>query len=73
MRIKMIIPISGTIDGQEWPDRGGVIDVAANVADDMIANGFASACDDEPLKVETASRDIVTETATIKTAKPRKN
>jgi len=68
MKIKMLINISGTIDGQEWPERGGVIDVAEHVAADMIANGFAELCDE----LETAAVDPVKETAAKPAARTRK-
>jgi hypothetical protein len=68
MKIKMLVNISGTIDGQEWPQRGGVIDLAEHVAADMIVNKFAEACDE----LETAAVDPVKETATKPTPRARK-
>jgi hypothetical protein len=68
MKIKMKINLTGTIDGQEWPAIGGVIEVADHVGADMIANRFAEA--DET--VETAAVNPVKETAAKPAAKTRK-
>jgi hypothetical protein len=68
MKIKMLVNITGTIDGQEWPERGGVIELAEHVAADMIGNGFAELCDE----LETAAVDPVKETATKPAPRARK-
>ena len=68
MKIKMLVNITGTIDGQEWPERGGVIDVAEHVAADMIGNKFAEACDE----LETAAVDPGNEPAAKPAARTRK-
>lgn len=68
MKIKMLVNISGTIDGQEWPERGGVIDIAEHVAADMIGNKFAEAF----TEVETAAVDPVKETAAKPAPRARK-
>jgi hypothetical protein len=68
MKIKMLIAISGTIDGQEWPAIGGVIEVADHVGADMILNRFAEVDG----TVETAAVDPVKETAAKPAAKTRK-
>ena len=68
MKIRMITHISGTIDGQNWPEIGGTIEVADHVGADMIANRFAEV--DET--VETAAVNPVKETAAKPAAKTRK-
>ena len=69
MKIKMLVSISGTIDGQPWAERGECMHVSDVVASDLISNKYAEAVDE----AETSSVDPVAETATIKsTAKPRK-
>lgn len=68
MRIKLLIDIAGTIDGQNWPGRGGEIDVPQHVAEDMIANRYAEVV----AKSETAAVNPVVETAARPAAKPRK-
>jgi hypothetical protein len=67
----MLVDISGTRDGAEWPRRGGLIDVPDHEAADLIANKFAEAATDEPV-VETASVEPVAETAAKKPGRPRK-
>ena len=39
MKVKMLIKISGTRDGQDWPEVGGEIDLPKAEAEQMIANG----------------------------------
>lgn len=68
MKIKMLVAITGTIDGRSWPDRGDEITLADHVAEDLISNKFAVEVKD----VETSSIDPVAETAAKPTAKPRK-
>jgi len=41
MKVRMLIPISGTRNGAEWPGRGGVVDLPAGEAADMCAAGYA--------------------------------
>jgi hypothetical protein len=68
MKIKMLTAISGTIDGQNWPEIGGTIEVADHVGADMIANRFAEGDG----TVETAAVNPVKETAAKPAAKTRK-
>ena len=68
MRIRLLIDIAGTIDGKNWPERGGEIDVPKHIAEDMIANRYAELVS----KTETAAFDPVVETAAKPAAKPRK-
>lgn len=69
MRIRLLIDISGTIDGEDWPRKGGEIDVPEHVAGDLIANGFAEPVTRKTEKVETTTVNPVTETAAA--PKPR--
>ena len=68
MRIKMLVNISGTIDGQNWPEIGGTIEVTDHVGADMIANRFAEGDG----TVETAAVNPVKETAAKPAARARK-
>lgn len=68
MKIRMLLNISGTIDGQEWPAIGGTIEVADHVGADMIANRFAEVDG----TVETAAVNPVKETAAKPAARARK-
>lgn len=71
MKVKMLIEISGTIDGQPWPGRGETADLPDHIASDLIGNGHAIAIGKDDT-IETAAIDSVEETATAKTAKVRK-
>lgn len=63
MKVRLLIDIDGSIDGQPWPRKGGTIDLPDHVAKDMIANQYAEEAG-KTTKVETASVDPVVETAT---------
>ncbi|MFE2559892.1 hypothetical protein ACFXGT_28480 [Streptomyces sp. NPDC059352] len=41
MRVRMKIKISGTRDGQGWPDRGGEIDLPDDEAEQLLRYGAA--------------------------------
>lgn len=71
MKVRMLVEISGTRDGEEWPKRGGTIDVPEPEAQDLIANKFAEIAADEPV-IETAAVAPATETAARKPGRPRK-
>lgn len=45
MKITMLVAITGTRDGQEWPDVGGTLDVPDREAADLIAVGYAKEVD----------------------------
>lgn len=68
MRIKMLISVSGTRDGADWPPVGGEIDLPGDEAADLCDAGYAT-----PVKAraETAAAPSPPETAAKKTA-PRK-
>jgi hypothetical protein len=69
MRVEMLVSISGTRDGVEWPRRGGIVDVPDVEAADLIAASLAVAA---PADVETAAEpagDV--ETAALDT-RPRR-
>ena len=53
MRVRLLVAISGTRDGVEWPARGGFIDLPESEAADMIHAGLAVADGSEV--VETAA------------------
>lgn len=60
MKVRMLIDIDGSIDGQPWPRKGDTIDLADHVAADLIFNRYA-----EPASTgETAAVNPVAETAT---------
>lgn len=46
MRVRMKVTISGTRDGQSWPERGGFVDLPDSEAEQLIASGLAASPDD---------------------------
>lgn len=74
MKIKMLVSITGTINGQPWPERGGIIDLDTHIAEDMIANKYAEpvAGPVKAAKTEVAAADPVDETAALPATKARK-
>jgi len=71
MKVKMLVSITGTINGKDWPATGGVIDLTADVAADLISNRYAEPIVDTPPR-ETAAADPVNETAVAPTGKARR-
>lgn len=62
MKVRMKVQISGTRNGQEWPARGGTIDLPDEEAAHLIAQGAAdedggaeTTAEDEGADVETAT------------------
>lgn len=43
MKVRMKIHITGTRNGLRWPPIGGEVDLPANEASDLVAQGFAEA------------------------------
>jgi hypothetical protein len=66
MKLKMLVTIYGLRNGSEWPARGGVIDVPADEAANLIANGLAAPLEDA-LPIERATTETKPEIATVKT------
>lgn len=48
MRVTMLVTISGTRNGEDWPAKGGVIDLPAAEAADYIAAGLCAAASPAP-------------------------
>lgn len=55
--VRMLVSISGTRDGQDWPARGGLLEVADAEAVALVSGGLAEQVVPEPGVVETASLD----------------
>jgi len=70
MKVRMLVGITGTLDGQPWPARGEIADLPQQVAEDLISNRYAERVESQ--KVETAAVDPVAETASKPAAKTRK-
>ncbi|MEE2568600.1 hypothetical protein V1638_04210 [Pseudarthrobacter sp. J64] len=60
VQVRMRIKVSGTRNGQDWPNPGDILDVPEGEAMSLIANGYAIFPDEE----ETATAD----TSTVETA-----
>lgn len=70
MKVKMLVSISGTLDGKPLPERGEIATFPDHIAADLIANRYAERVENS--KIETAAVDPVEETSTKAAAKPRK-
>lgn len=64
MRITMLQKISGAIDGIEWPNVGGVIDIIEDEARRLIHAGHAEVAAD----VESVEAAVVADVKTVETA-----
>lgn len=64
MRVRMKVTISGTRDGQPWPERGGVKDLPDDEAKHMVAAGLAEEHDGEEAAEENAANRGEPEKAT---------
>lgn len=51
-KVEMAVRISGTRDGVNWPDIGGLLEVSSAEAAELIANGFARVPEGKSVKVE---------------------
>lgn len=50
MQVRMLVQISGSHDGQPWPNKGGVADVSEDEATKLIAAEMAEPVKDKPAK-----------------------
>jgi len=76
MKVRMLIDISGTLNGRPYPRKGEVGDIPNAVADHLVANRYAEFVDNPKVRavevVETAAAEPVEETAVKATIKSRK-
>jgi hypothetical protein len=70
MKVKMLVGITGTLNGQPWPQRGEIADLPDQVAEDLLINKYAERVSNS--KVEAAAVDPVEETASKPAPKTRK-
>jgi hypothetical protein len=64
-KVKMLVKISGSHDGEDWPGIGGEVNLPADEADRLVRNGMATPAD---LDTENAILDATgVETATADT------
>ena len=84
MKVRMLVDISGTINGRPYPRRGEVDDFPTAVAEHLIGNRYAERVDPidrhepkkpapQPEDIETASVDPVAEKAVRTATRPRKS
>lgn len=66
MRVRMLIQISGTRNGQPWPAKGGTVDLPDAEAKHLCESGIAEAVK-TPKKTESATTNDAPETATKST------
>ncbi|NUP37010.1 MAG: hypothetical protein HOY76_08325 [Streptomyces sp.] len=76
MKVRMKATISGTRDGQPWPERGAVVDLPTAEAEHLVAAGLAekpeaSKSSGAPAE-ETATPKAAPETATPKRGRSTK-
>lgn len=61
MQVRLLVSLSGTRDGEDWPPAGAVVDLSDETAVHMLAGGLA-----EPVGAaapESAAAAVTTETA----------
>ncbi len=60
--VRLLVDISGTRDGEDWPGKGEVVDLPADEADHMIAGGLAEAATAKraPVEAEKVEAAVVT-------------
>lgn len=68
MKVRVVVQMSGTRDGEDWPQPGGVVDLPKVEAERYIRGGLVARVDDAPVEAAVAREP---ETATVSTA-PRK-
>jgi hypothetical protein len=60
----MKVTISGTRDGEPWPEKGGVVDLPDGEAKQLVASGLATTGDEGDAPEETATAPGEPEKAT---------
>jgi hypothetical protein len=69
MRVRMRVTISGTRDGEPWPERGSVVDLPDAEAKAMVAGGLAEEASNDKVE-EQAVNPVEPEKATGRRGKP---
>jgi hypothetical protein len=68
MRVRMLIAMSGSRDGEDWPPVGGEIDITPDEAVTYIPLGY---CVSVAPVVETAAAEPVAERAVVRRGRPK--
>lgn len=71
MIIKMFVKISGTRNGEDWPEAGGTIELPEDEARNLISNGWAMEVPLATIRVATLSAEPAAETATVQKSRKR--
>lgn len=61
MKVRMLVQISGTRNGEQWPPIGGVANVGDGEALDLISTGAAEAIAERPAPEKRPAAKKVTE------------
>jgi hypothetical protein len=69
MRVRMKVTVSGTRDGEPWPEKGSTVDLPDEEAKQLLAGGLAEELSAEPV-VEEATAPPAAETSTPTNRKP---
>ena len=55
MKVRMLVGLSGTRNGEKWPQRGEVTDLPTAEAEQLVSSGIAEQADeDAPVEAATA-------------------
>lgn len=55
MKIRMIVEMSGSRNGQPWPKRGQTVDLPTGEAQHLVDSGIAAKAGEDTAPVETAT------------------
>lgn len=71
--VRMLVQLSGTRDGAEWPAPGAILECPAEEAAQLAGSGLAAPFAGAPAPVESASVSPAVETATAPRSHSRKS
>lgn len=63
MQVRMLVQISGSHDGQQWPNKGGVADLPDDEANKLIGAEMAEAVKEKPAKQADEDKPVETRPA----------
>lgn len=73
MQVRMKVTLSGTRDGESWPERGGTVDLPEGEALHMVAGGLAEPTDEAPPLEEATAPEPETSTPSRRRPSTRKS
>jgi hypothetical protein len=65
MIVRMRIKVSGTRNGEDWPEIGGTIDLPGSEAQNLITHGWASEVPLDTIRLATVSGGFGNETTMV--------